>query len=110
MFYYHPMSTTTKPTRITDALTDKLDNQAKPLVAVLNGCHAVTFIGEDGDDYVFKNSYGENNTKNPAWIKIPKRRAPFDRIDLNFRFKFPFNIRYKNPIRIKSRMQRIILI
>ena len=27
----------------------------------------------------------ENDKKNPAWIKIPKRRAPFDRIDLNIK-------------------------
>ena len=78
------MSKTTKPGRIGDAVADKVDGQAKPLVAVLNNLHAVTFTGEEGDHYVFKNSYGNNNAKNPAWIKIPKRRAPFDRIDLNF--------------------------
>ena len=83
MFYYHPMSKTTKTTRIADAVADKVDGQAKPLVAVVNGCHAVTFVGEDETDFIFKNSYGDNNPKNPARINIPKRRAPFDRIDLN---------------------------
>ena len=79
------MSKTTKSAnnKIGSAVADEVDGQAKPLVAVLNGCHAVTFIGEDGDDYILKNSYGNNNPKNPAQIKIPKRRAPFDRIDLN---------------------------
>ena len=77
------MAKTTKSTRIANALADKVDGQAKPLVAVVNRCHAVTFVGEDGDDYVLKNSYGNNNPKNPAKIIIPKRRAPFDRIDLN---------------------------
>lgn len=68
---------------ISDALADTVDGQAKPLVAVLNGCHAVTFTGEEGENYIFKNSYGKNNAKNPAWIPIPKRRAPFDRPDRN---------------------------
>lgn len=78
------MSKTTKSRRIGDALADKIDEQSKPLVAVLNGGHAVTFTGEEDDIFVFKNSYGENDKKNPAWIKIPKRRAPFNRTDLNF--------------------------
>ena len=69
-----------------DAIRDKVDGQAKPLVAVVNGYHAVTFTGEEGHDYLFKNSYGKNNVKNPACIKIPKSRPPFNRIDLpNFR-------------------------
>ena len=79
------MSKSTKATKFVNALEDKVNGQAKPLVAVINGCHAVTFIGEDGDDYIFKNSYGDNNPKNPARINIPKRRAPFDRIDLNMK-------------------------
>ena len=88
------MSKLTKPRRIADALTDKVDLQAKPLVAVLNGCHAVTFTGEEDDHFVFKNSYGENDKKNPAWIKIPKRRAPFNRIDLNLKHSIPRTINY----------------
>ena len=79
------MSKLTKTRWIADAVTAKVDGQAKPLVAVINGCHAVTFTGEEGDNYVFKNSYGENNAKNPAWIKVPKSRAPFNRIDLNIK-------------------------
>ena len=81
------MSKTTKSIKIANALEDKVDGQAKPLVAVVNGCHAVTFVGEDGDDYILKNSYGDNNPKNPARINIPKRRAPFNRIDLNIEFE-----------------------
>ena len=82
------MSKTTKPTKIANALEDKVDGQAKPLVAVVNGCHAVTFVGEDGENYVFKNSYGNNDLKNPARINVPKRRAPFDRIDLNIKCEY----------------------
>ena len=52
---YHPMSKTTKPGRIGDAVANKVDGLAKPLVAVLNNLHVVTFTGEEGDHYVFKN-------------------------------------------------------
>ena len=70
-----------------DAVEDEIDGQAKPLVGVVHQGrqgHAVTFIGKDGSDYVFKNSYGSNNPKNPALIKIPDSRLPYDpkRIDL----------------------------
>ena len=66
-----------------DAINDTVDNQAKPLVGVVNGVHAVTFTGDEGNNYIFKNSYGENNTRNPAWIKVPKNRMPYNRNDLN---------------------------
>ena len=94
------MSKLTKPRMVSDALTDTVDEQSKPLVAVLNGCHAVTFIGEEGDDYVFKNSYGKNDAKNPAWIKIPKRRTPFNRTGLNFKFIFPLKINHLSEIEL----------
>ena len=82
--YLHPKGKLLKTggSTITDAICDKVDGQAKPLVAVVYGFHAVTFIGEEGDDYVFKNSYGKTNAKNPAKIKIPKCNQPFKRIDL----------------------------
>ena len=69
-----------------DAVQDEVDGQAKPLVAVVHygrQGHAVTFIGQDGSNFVFKNSYGSNNSKNPAMIKIPESRHPYDpkRID-----------------------------
>ena len=38
-----------------DAILDKVDGQAKSLVAVVNG-RAATFTGEEGKDYVFKDS------------------------------------------------------
>ena len=86
IFYFHPNSKSSKKgdVRLTvkDAVRDEVEGQAKPLVAVVNGYHAVTFTGEEGHDYLFKNSYGKNNAKNPACIKIPKSRPPFNRIDL----------------------------
>ena len=86
IFYFHPNTKPSKkvPSRLTikDAIRDTVDGQAKPLVAVVNGCHAVTFTGEEGHNYIFKNSYGKNNVRNPACIKIPKSRQPFNRLDL----------------------------
>ena len=86
VFYFHPKG---KPLKtggltITDAICDKVDGQAKPLVAVVYGFHAVTFTGVEGNDYVFKNTYGKHNAKNPAKIKIPKCNPPFNRIDLPY--------------------------
>jgi len=66
-YYIHPMSDKSGHKPVSAALT-----KGKPTVAGINGCHAVTLVKEDGDEYVFKNSYG---AKNP-WIKIPKQNAP----------------------------------
>ena len=68
-------------------MKDEVDGQAKPLVGVVHygrQGHAVTFIKQEGSNFVFKNSYGANNPKNPALIKIPETRLPYDstRIDL----------------------------
>lgn len=83
VFYFHPKSKPSKDGNvrltITDAIGDKVDGQAKPLVAVVDGFHAVTFTGEDGDNYVFKNSYGP--VRKPT-ITIPKSSPPFNRTDL----------------------------
>mgnify|MGYP000307696801 FL=1 len=66
------MSNKTGHEPVTAALTDLVDNEGKPTIAGINGCHAVTLVKEIGNDYVFKNSYGP---KNP-WIRIPKQNAP----------------------------------
>lgn len=80
VFYFHRLKKSKKKgLTIEDAVRDEVDGQAKPLVAVLNGYHAVTFTGKDGTDLVFKNSYGTKN----SIIKIPENRLPFDRNDLN---------------------------
>lgn len=56
-----------------DAILDKVDGQAKSLVAVVNG-RAATFTGEEG----------ENNAKNLAcikilkWFQIPMNKRHFD--------------------------------
>jgi len=52
-------------------------------VTLINGRHAVALVKCENHHYVFKNSYGLNNPKEPAWIKIPIDRPPA-RYDLNY--------------------------
>ena len=65
---------------MTAALNNKVDDESKPTVAIINGCHAVTLTEANGIDYIFKNSYGKHSTENPAWIKIPKHDRPSQRL------------------------------
>ena len=98
VFYLHPRMKPSKTgiTKLTmnDAIRDKVKGQAKPLVAVVNGLHAVNFTGEKGNNYVFKNSYGR--VLKPI-ITIPKSCPPFNRIDLSYIHEYlNFTLIYKN--------------
>ena len=76
--YAHPLSNLNFP-KITTAIQDTVSSEGKPAVAIINGCHAVTLTKEENGNYIFKNSYGANNARNPGrdpWIQIPTSRQP----------------------------------
>ena len=77
IYYMHPLCQRSKKYHyIKRAFCDTVNNEEKPTVAIINGRHAVTLVREENDEYIFKNSYGSNNSKNPAWIRIPVDRPP----------------------------------
>jgi len=77
IYYMHPSCQRSKKyDYINRAFCNTVNNEEKPTVALINGCHAVTLVREEDGEYVFKNSYGSNNNENPAWIRIPVDRPP----------------------------------
>ena len=76
--YFHPLSPHIEngDLLVTDALTDVVNEEPKPLVALLNGEHNVTLVGHDGVDFIFKNSYGNHDTDNPPFVHVRSSSAP----------------------------------
>ena len=76
LYYVHPMSTNQSDPPVTVALDNRVNGEGKPIVALVNGAHAVTLVKVENQQYVLKNSYGTNDSNNPAWIMVPTSRPP----------------------------------
>lgn len=76
VIYMHPKSKMYRKAHghlsIDDAISDSVDGHAKPLSAVVNGNHVVTFTKIEDGKYVFKNSLGNIN----PIIQIPQDKPP----------------------------------
>jgi len=101
VFYKHPnYNVRANYPNIDSALNDFIGQESKPTISVIFSGqavgrqipvgHAVTLIKEENNEFVFKNSYGQNNPNNPEYIRIPKSRPPgVSRND----FEIFFNVR-----------------
>ena len=88
VYFIHPLSTylTGATPTFSIALQNKVNGESKPSIAVINGCHAVTFFKEESNQYVFKNSYGKNDPQNPEEIKIPVSNTPSANVGVDYMF------------------------